>query len=166
MQLFPPSTRASTCISRSGGKLVSLGIPLTEVITALCPKLLPLRRLSIAGALGWEFQNEFIKTHLFSAEIMSYSNVKPLGLAWVGFTPIWAHVVPGAIYYETVGNWTFPCKATAVIHPQSYIDQILILFHRKWSRGFISVQKRLGCVCSLWVNSWILVFICWCFEWC
>lgn len=36
--------------------------------------------------------------------------------------------MPGAIYYETVGNWTFPCKATAVIHPQSYIDQVLILF--------------------------------------
>lgn len=96
IQLLLPSI-GGTCVSKRQGKLVSLSIPLTWVITALLPGLLPSRRISVTGALGWEFQNEAIKAKVISAEIMFPSNAKPLRLAWIGFTPIWAHFVLGVI---------------------------------------------------------------------
>lgn len=116
IQLMLPSTRG-TCISKRQGKTVSLSIPLSWVITALCPRLLPSRRISITGSLGWEFQNELIKTEVMSAAIMSYSNAKPLRLAWIRYTPIWAYFVPGVMYCETVRHWAFASEATGCDSP-------------------------------------------------
>lgn len=120
-----PSTRASIYISRC--PLASFHLSDHSFMSWTASS----KGLSITGALGGEFQKVLIKTPLFSAEIMSHSNVKLLRLSWIGFTPICPHFVTGVVYCETVGNWT--SSATAVIHPQSYIDQILILFHSKCS---------------------------------